>query len=100
MESSRLLEQGPEGWESDWEEMEWVLHQAPAPVAYSQGCVHMRDPRAPSMEGQCGWESPGELCAAVLWGAEGLIVSSKQVSREPRSTWQSWGVELRVSVLE
>lgn len=66
MESSRLPEQGPEGWEGDWEEMAWVLLQASAPVACSLSCLHARDPRAPSMEGQCGWESPGELlCCGV-----------------------------------
>lgn len=100
MKNSKLPEQGAEGWEGDWEEMAWVLLQAPAPVSCSQGCLHTRDPRAPSTEGQSGWERPGELRAAVLWGAEGLIVSSKGVPREPGSTWQSQGVELRVSVLE
>ena len=100
MENSRLPEKGPEGWEGDREGMAWVLLQAPAPVACSQGCLHARDPRTPSREGQCGWESPGELRAAVLWGAERLILSSKRVSREPRSAWQSWEVKLRVSVLE
>lgn len=29
MWSWRLPKEGPEGWEGDWEEMSWVLLQAP-----------------------------------------------------------------------
>lgn len=35
--------------------------------------------------------------AAVLWGVKGLTASSKQITRELRSTWQMLGVELKVS---
>lgn len=72
MEGLKLLEQGHEGQEGDLETMARVLLQAL--VTCSLGCLSTGDPRAPSMESQCGWESPGELRAAVLRGAGGLCL--------------------------
>lgn len=55
MGSWRLLEQAPVGWEGVWEEVGWILLQAPAPVARN---LPVSDPGA-LPEGTVGLGKPG-----------------------------------------
>lgn len=94
MEGLKLLEQGHEGQEGNDGK-----GSAPSLSDLQPGLSqHWRSQS--TFHGESVWlgESRRTACCCAA-GCRGAV-STTQVSREPRSTWQSWAVKQRVSVLE
>lgn len=77
------MEQGPEGWEGDWDRMGSAL--SPYPSGLQPGL----------QESLCAWETPGKLLCCRVW--RDSLCPLNRSPEEPRSTRQMWGVELKVS---